>query len=97
MLERTPGAHCNIMLTWLFEARRRSQKFLDRTLRNGVRSSGGGHVRMNLLCETREPTSASVSWKSPDNTSFTKAIRNEVLMETLATLRTSIVAVLPRL
>ena len=52
---------------------------------------------MNLLCETRETIPASLPWKSPDNTSFTKAIRNAVLMEILATLRSSIVAVLSRL
>lgn len=52
---------------------------------------------MDLLCETKEPILASVPWKSPHNTSSTKEIMNALLRETLASLRSSVVAVLYRL
>lgn len=52
---------------------------------------------MDLLSETGEPILASVLWESPDNTLFTKAIRNALLRETLASLRSSVVAALSRL
>ena len=49
---------------------------------------------MGLLCETREPIPASVSWASPGNTSFTKAIWDALLRKTLASLKSSVVGVL---
>lgn len=54
-------------------------------------------VRLNGLCETREPILASVPRERPDNTSFAKATRNAPLRETLASWRSSVVAVLSRL
>ena len=66
-------------------------------MRNGARRSGGGHVRMDLLRESREPVPASLPWKSPEDTSYTRAIRNAPLMEKLAYVRSSIGAVLYRL
>lgn len=54
-------------------------------------------ARLNGLCETKEPILASVPRERPDNTSFAKATRNAPLRETLASWRSSVVAVLSRL
>lgn len=53
-----------------------------------------GYIRMNLLCETGKPIPVSVSWEIPDDTSFMKAVQKALLRETLASWKSSVVAVL---
>lgn len=54
----------------------------------------GGYVRMDLLCETSKHIPVSVSWEIPDDTSFMKTVQKALLRGTLASWKSSVVAVL---